>query len=621
MKIFADFHNWSLRKKLIVQIILLMIVALGAVSFYVERTYELAKQEYVDRGQLLAEMLAMQCAYDMVMQDTKALESRVLPLASQKKILAASFLDANGQPIAGVNEHLLPDVQKIITNDTNSGWVKLANGKESLLFVRAVENPASHKSVGYAIVAVPTDGLSTYRSQALLFFFFGLFFLIVLALGAHYYLRKVVLIPLEKMGKVVEAFGEGNLDVTLDLDTNDEIGKLARNINLMIESRRRTIEEIRRRTLQAEEAQRKAEEMRREAIREREYLENQFARIAAVIAAVQKGDFTVRLEAERNDAVGDLIEKINSMISDLNTLIGEAYYASQAASEASHKISASADSLADLANAQEDQTKETATAVEEMSKTILESSRNANEAAEMAKRAAQIASEGENVFRATIQGMHKIANVVRQAAERVVALGQSSSQIGEIVEVISEIADQTNLLALNAAIEAARAGEQGRGFAVVADEVRKLAERTASATKEIAEMIGKIQVETNAVVRSMEEGNAEVETNMSLADNASASMAEITSSVEGIVNMIGHIATATQEQSAVSEQIAKNVENISQSSTKVTNASKDLAATAENLDRLTQHLQQLIARFQVRQQGTSHHVREHSQDEVSISLN
>ena len=618
---FTNFHAWTLRKKLVVLIALLMIIALGAVVFYSDRTYQLARREYIDRGQLLTEMLAMECAYDMVMQDTKALADRVTPLAAKGKIIAAAFLDANGQQISGVNEHLFPDFRWISGKNHAWSWTKLTDGQKSLIFMRAVVNPTTNKRVGYAVVAVPTAGLKDYRNQALLFLFSGLIFLLILAFGAHYYMRKVVLEPLEKMGEVVEAFGEGNLDVSLDLDGEDEIGKLARNINLMIESRRRALEEIHRRTLQAEEAQRKAEEMRRQALREQKYLEDQFARISAVIAAVQKGDFTRRLEAERDDAVGELMEKINSMISDLSTLIGEAYYASQAASEASHKISASADSLADLANAQEDQTKETATAVEEMSKTILESSRNANKAAEMAKRAAEIAGEGEKVFRATIEGMHKIASVVRQAAERVVALGRSSKQIGEIVEVISEIADQTNLLALNAAIEAARAGEQGRGFAVVADEVRKLAERTASATKEIAEMIGKIQVETEAVVRSMEEGNTEVESNMNLADNASASMAEITSSVEKIVDMIGHIATATQEQSAVSEQIAKNVENISRSSTEVTNASKDLAATAEKLDRLTQHLQQLIARFQVREQEAAAASVEHTHNTTTISLN
>ncbi len=595
----AGFSKWSLNRKVMVLSASLAGVAIAGIFLFSRQSYSLAKNEFLQRATILSELLANQSAYDLMMQDAQSLDSQLTPLVAEGKILAAAYFNLDFQPVAGINEELLQEFAHQ-PGDAH-WWTTLDSREESLVIRKTVINPEQGQPVGYVVVAVPTRTLSAYHRKAATFFVLGLGSIILLLFASHRYMRKVILDPIQHMSRVVEEFGQGNLDVSVEVTAQDEIGKLAENINFMINSRKRAMDEIRRRTQQAEEAQRRAEEMRQEAIKQRKYLEKQFERIAEILTAVQRGDFTQRLEIEQKDAVGDLMEKINSMIADLGTLISESYYASQSVSEASHKISSSADSLSHLANVQEDQTKEVATAMEEMSKTILESSKNASQALEMARQAAQVASEGEQSFRQMIDGMHKIANVVRAAADRVITLGKSSSQIGEIVEVISDIADQTNLLALNAAIEAARGGEQGRGFAVVAEEVRKLAERSATATGEIERMISSIQQETEAVVLSMQEGNQEVEENTRQADSASQCLSRITTSVKSIVDVIDHIAIAAQEQSAVSEQIAKNVETISQSASKVSSASRELADTAENLDRLTRHLQELIARFQVQE--------------------
>jgi methyl-accepting chemotaxis protein len=254
---------------------------------------------------------------------------------------------------------------------------------------------------------------------------------------------------------------------------------------------------------------------------------------------------------------------------------------------------------------QTSQASEVASAVEEMTKTIVENSQNASRTAETAKVARQAAEDGGNIVRSTVEGMNRIAAVVNQSAETVRTLGKSSDQIGEIIGVIDDIADQTNLLALNAAIEAARAGEQGRGFAVVADEVRKLAERTTKATKEIAGMIKNIQTETGDAVTAMEEGTKEVERGKELADQAGNSLKNIVAVSQTVGDMVLQIAAASEEQSSASEQISKNVDAISSVTSQTAQGTQQIARAADDLNHLTENLQQLLERFRLSDSDTS----------------
>jgi methyl-accepting chemotaxis protein len=207
--------------------------------------------------------------------------------------------------------------------------------------------------------------------------------------------------------------------------------------------------------------------------------------------------------------------------------------------------------------------------------------------------------------------MKRIADVVNRSAETVKALGNSSNQIGEIIVVIDDIADQTNLLALNAAIEAARAGEQGRGFAVVADEVRKLAERTTKATKEISGMIKSIQADTAGAVSSMEEGTHEVDSGIKLADRAGASLREIVGMIQNLTDMVAQIASASEQQSSASEQISKNVDAISKVTGETASGTQQVARAAEDLNRLTENLQQLVSKFKLSDEVAEHRIALH----------
>ena len=230
---------------------------------------------------------------------------------------------------------------------------------------------------------------------------------------------------------------------------------------------------------------------------------------------------------------------------------------------------------------------------------------NSNKAADAARNAAETAKHGGSIVQDTLAKMRVIADSVGQTARKMEQLGKSSDQIGRIIGVIDEIADQTNLLALNAAIEAARAGEQGRGFAVVADEVRKLAERTTTATKEIAQMIKNIQDETKIALTAMEQGTKQVEEGVASTAQAGDSLHGIIQMSDEVNEMITHIATAAAEQSSATEQVNSNMDQISKLVNESALGAQQSAKACQDLSGLALDLQKMASNFKLRDQQTT----------------
>ena len=476
----------------------------------------------------------------------------------------------------------------------------------------------------------------------------GVLFAITIGVIISNYLSKVIKNVVERMdnlnkvcltnlGKGSEAFAEGNLNVEieigtkpLDINSLDELGSLANTLNQMIEKTQGTVASVEKAmktviettqeinllvdsTIQGKLKNRgNVEKFKggfKEIINGLNYTLDAFTapidEQREVLLRMSEGDFTARMTGEYKGDFQIIKSSINQLGDSLNKIINEVTDAVQATSSASNEISSSAEQMAAGAQEQSSQTAEVASAIEEMTKTILETSKNSAATSEAAKNSGTIANEGGKVVTETIQGMVRIAEVVNKSAETVKTLGKSSDQIGEIIQVIDDIADQTNLLALNAAIEAARAGEQGRGFAVVADEVRKLAERTTKATKEIASMIKQIQKDTEEAVVSMKEGTDEVERGRQMADLAGHSLEEIIKSAEEVVDLSTQVAAASEEQSSAAEQISKNVEAISNVTHESAAGVQQIARASEDLNRLTINLQDLISKFKIEELHSS----------------
>jgi len=322
-----------------------------------------------------------------------------------------------------------------------------------------------------------------------------------------------------------------------------------------------------------------------------------------VLNSVAKGDLTQKVKSEYKGYYNDVKQNVNTLVEALSNALSEVAQSATSVAEASTEISSSAEELAAGAQEQMQQAKEVAGSVEQMTRTILDNTKNASFAADAAKEAGKKANEGGAVVETTIKGMMKIATVVEKSADVLKTLGKGSDQIGEIIQVIDDIADQTNLLALNAAIEAARAGEQGRGFAVVADEVRKLAERTTKATKEIASMITQIQRDANDAVASMNEGISEVEKGKESASRTESVLKEIIQGAVKVSDVVGQVAAASEEQAAAAEQIGKNIEGINKVTQQSGLGTQQIAKSSEELNNLTETLQNLLLRFKISTNG------------------
>jgi len=331
-----------------------------------------------------------------------------------------------------------------------------------------------------------------------------------------------------------------------------------------------------------------------------DYLARSTEAILVEMEKFSKGDLTANIKIEKDgDDIAKLFNGFNLTVSNIKNMINQVREAVEATASASTQISSSAEEMAAGAQEQSSQTSEVAAAMEEMSRTVVETASNATAAAEASREASEKAQEGGGKLVASKKGMENIVNSTDEVGKKITSLATKTEQIGAIAQVIDDIADQTNLLALNAAIEAARAGEHGRGFAVVADEVRKLAENTTKATKEIAETIKAIQLEAKEATSSTKEAQEAVKNGLQLNEEVGEVLSQILASVENVTMQINQVAAASEEQSATAEQVSTNIEAINNVANESATGVQQIASASEDLNRLTENLSKIVEQFKL----------------------
>ncbi len=433
----------------------------------------------------------------------------------------------------------------------------------------------------------------------------------VVALTLGIFLALMVSRPVEKIATVLKAVAAGDYTVRLDIQSKDEIGQMAAALNTTIQAVVKAVQDVKdaaerekqvqqeraeaeRRQAEAErkrqegevaaERQRMEDDRRRQeelAAKEREQaaveqkkaeeLRRKVDYLLEVVGAAARGDLTKKVKVEGNEPVDELAAGIGKMLGDLAHVIGQVTESAAQFNEGSRVIAESSQTLAQGAQTQSSSVEEMTASVEELARSIQGVKDNAIEADKVAKRTNQLAEQGGHAVQKSIEAMELIRT--------------SSTQIGEIIQVISEIASQTNLLALNAAIEAARAGEHGMGFAVVADEVRKLAERSNQAAREISTLI--------------KESTKRVEEGAQLSDETGKALKEIIGGVGATVAKISEIAAATVQQAANADEVSKAIQGVAQVTEQSAAGSEQMASSSEELGAQASALRDLVGKFKV----------------------
>ena len=583
------FRRISIRTKVVFMIVTMSaLFGSGILGFIYYQLQNTLREEALNKTLILADGLSVKAAEPVQVEDLNALQFILGEAIGQADVAYAFIRDPRGRVLSSSFEgNVVPaelaNINQLEPNvpfGTENANLTL---KDTVIEVTDIASPVGGGALGSIHIGLNVSQIKlNIRNILLKILYVGAGGLMILAL-LTIVIVAIIIAPVRELMEVSEALGRGDLTKKANVKSSDELGQLGTTLNTTIDRLQGLV--------QTES--------------DRDKMQHQVMDLLSIVSGAAEGDLTVKAEVTA-DALGSVADAFNLMINGLQALVSQA---SDVASEIQHSTSdilKASDRMRQGAEQQTAEIKGASGAVNEMSRTIQRMAENAEAATQASLRATQAAVKGGTSVAETIKGMQRIRAAVQTTGKKIKGLGERSLEIGAIIEVINEIATQTNLLALNAAIEAARAGEQGRGFAVVADEVRKLAERAARATKDITSLIKGIQVETSEAVTVMEEGTREVEEGTKLADQAGAALREIEQIVKQTSGLVTDITNSAVNQVKVSEGIVTSMGSISKLTQETTVGVRDTVETISKLAELSTRLTVAIGRFKLGKEQPQH---------------
>ncbi len=585
MKMWNPFYRMSIRTKIVLMIISMStLFGAGILGFIFMQIQNTMRDEAINKTLIVADGLSVKAVEPVQVEDLNALQFIQGEAISQPEVAYCFIRDGRGRVLSSSFEgNLVPAALQNI-NILKPGvpfgtQPAIVNLKESVVDVIDIASPIAGGTLGTVHVGLNMTLInSNIRNLLLRIIIVGISALVLLSLFTLWRATRIVA-PVKDLMRIADALGRGDLTTKANVKTGDELGQLGETFN-------RTIDRLQG-LVQTET--------------DRDKMQHQVMDLLSVVSTAAEGDLTIKAEVTA-DALGSVADAFNLMITGLTTLVTQASNVANEIQRSTGDILHSADRMRLGAEQQASQIRTASEAVNAMSLTTQRMAENAGAATQTSVKATQAAVKGGAAVSETIKGMQRIRATVQSTGKKIKGLGERSLEIGAIIEVINEIATQTNLLALNAAIEAARAGEQGKGFAVVADEVRKLAERAARATKDITGLIKGIQVETSEAVTVMEEGTREVEEGTKLADQAGAALREIEQIVKQTATLMTDITRAAADQVKSTESVVHTMGSISQLTQETAHGVQETVATISSLADLTKRLNDAIGRFKIGQE-------------------
>jgi methyl-accepting chemotaxis protein len=582
MKISKLFYRMSIRTKIVLMIVgMSAIFGTGILLFIYNQIQNTLRDEAINKTLILADGLSVKAAEPVQVEDLNSLQFIQGEAISQPDVAYCFIRDGRGRIISSSFEGnavptALQSLNMLKPGEPFGTKAAVITIRESVTEVIDIASPIAGGTLGSVHVGLNMTQIKQNIRKLLMYIMAVGFVALIILSAVTLVLSAITIAPVKDLMRVAEALGRGDLTKKANVHTGDELGQLGDTLN-------RTIDRLQG-LIQTET--------------DRDKMQHQVMDLLSVVSTAAEGDLTVKAEVTA-DALGSVADAFNLMITGLMSLVTQASNVANEIQRSTSGILHSAERMRLGAEQQAAQLQKASDSVNEMSVMTQRMSENAEAATKTSHTATQAAVKGGASVAETIKGMQRIRATVQSTGKKIKGLGERSLEIGAIIEVINEIATQTNLLALNAAIEAARAGEQGKGFAVVADEVRKLAERAARATKDITGLIKGIQVETSEAVTVMEEGTREVEEGTKLADQAGAALREIEQIVKQTATLMTDITKAAGDQVKTTESVANSMDSILQLTQDTSHGVQDTVATISGLADLTTKLNDAIGRFKL----------------------
>jgi len=582
MKLKNPFRRISIQTKIVFMILSMSAVfGAGLLVFIYAQIQTTIKDEAINKTLILADGLSVKAAEPVQVEDLNALQFIQGEAISQPDVAYCFIRDGRGRVLSSSFEgNVIPaelqNINMLAAGAPFGTQAATVSMRDRVIEIIDIASPIANGTLGTVHVGLNMTLIKlNIRRLLTTIMYWGIGALGMIVFFTLFVTYRIIR-PVKDLMVVAEALGRGDLSKKANVKTGDELGQLGETLNQTIDRLQGLIQ----------------------TETDRDKMQHQVMDLLSVVSSAAEGDLTVKAEVTA-DALGSVADAFNLMITGLMSLVTQAHNVALEIQRSTTDILHSSDRMKQGAEQQTNQIKNASDAVNTMSNTTQRMAQNADAATQTSLKATQAAIKGGASVTETIKGMQRIRAAVQTTGKKIKGLGERSLEIGAIIEVINEIATQTNLLALNAAIEAARAGEQGRGFAVVADEVRKLAERAARATKDITGLIKGIQVETSEAVTVMEEGTREVEEGTKLADQAGAALREIEQIVKQTAVLMTDITKAADDQVEVTAQVVHSMDTISKLTQETTHGVQDTVSTIGKLADLSTRLTSAIGRFKL----------------------